>query len=203
MKVIEVFADVACPFTHVGLRRFSSYREERRVSEPVLRLRAWPLELVNGERLRGSVLAPKVAALRAGVAPDLFVGFDESTFPSTMLPALAAEAAAYRQGLAAGERFSMGVRTALFERGLDVSEPRVLRALQEELRVPGSTPEDEASVEADLDEGRRRGVTGSPHFFTGEGNFFCPSLDIDQHDGSFDVSFDAVGFEEFISAAFG
>lgn len=203
MKVVEVFADVACPFTHVGLRRFTAYREERRLSEPVLRLRAWPLEWVNGESLHGSALAPKIAALRADVAPDLFAGFDETRFPPTTLPALAAEAAAYRQGVATGERFSLAVRTALFEQGLDVSEPEVLRALRDDLGVPDPTAVDEASVTADFDEGRRRGVKGSPHFFMTDGNFFCPTLDIEHHQGHLAVTFDPARFEEFISAAFG
>src|SRR5206468_3084962 len=49
--VIEVFADVRCPFTHVGLTRFVARRHELGRREPRLRVRAWPLELVNGEPL--------------------------------------------------------------------------------------------------------------------------------------------------------
>jgi predicted DsbA family dithiol-disulfide isomerase len=202
MKVIEVFADVACPFTHVGLRRFTAYRKQRRLTEPILRLRAWPLEWVNGDSLQGTALAPKIAALQASVAPDLFIGFDETGFPPTTLSALAAEAAAYRQGPVTGERFSLAVRTALFERGLDVSRPEVLGPLLDELGVSEATTSDEASVEADFKEGERRGVSGSPHFFTEDGNFFCPSLDIDHHDGRLTVTFDDSGFAQFISAAF-
>src|SRR3954464_13451066 len=47
---IEVFADVACPFTHVGLCRLVARRRESN-SDAVLWVRAWPLELVNGEPL--------------------------------------------------------------------------------------------------------------------------------------------------------
>jgi predicted DsbA family dithiol-disulfide isomerase len=202
MRVVEVFADVACPFTHVGLRRISAYRRERGTMEPMLRLRAWPLELVNGESLQGPALAPKIAALRAEVAPDLFVGFDGPRFPRTTLPALATEAAAYRQGVEVGEAFSLAVRTALFERGLDVSAPDVLRALRHEHGVPPPDDADESAVRADFDEGTRRGVAGSPHFFTARGDFFCPSLAIERQDGRLEVSFDAEGFQEFISAAF-
>jgi predicted DsbA family dithiol-disulfide isomerase len=202
MRVVEVFADVACPFTHVGLRRISAYRRERGTTEPMLRVRAWPLELVNGESLQGPALAPKIAALRAEVAPDLFVGFDETRFPRTTQPALAAEAAAYGQGVEVGETFSLAVRTALFERGLDVSAPDVLRGLRQEHGVHQPTEADQSAVRADFDEGTRRGVAGSPHFFTAHGDFFCPSLEIVHHDGRLEVSFDADGFQEFISAAF-
>ena len=202
MKVVEVFADIACPFTHVGLRRFQAYRQEHGTTEPVLRVRSWPLELVNGEALDGPSLVPKIAALRADVAPDLFAGFDEHHFPATTLPAMAAEAAAYRQGLEVGERFSLAVRDALFEDGLDVSDADVLRRLREDHRVPAPTDADRSAVRDDFAEGKRRDVSGSPHFFTAEGDFFCPSLDIEHDADGYEVSFDAVGFQRFVSAAF-
>ena len=37
---------------------------------------------------------------------------------------------------------------------------------------------DHADVVADWHEGGRRGVLGSPHFFCGSNDMFCPSLDI-------------------------
>jgi predicted DsbA family dithiol-disulfide isomerase len=203
MKVLEVFADVACPFTHAGLRRFQSHRQKLLQSEPVLRVRAWPLELVNGQALDGPSLTPKIAALRADVAKDLFVGFDEHRFPTTTLPAMAAEAAAYRQGLQVGERFSFAVRHALFEDGLDVSDAHVLQMLCDQVGVAGPTETDRTAVRDDLADGERRGVAGSPHFFTADGEFFCPSLEI-EHDGDgYEVSFDAVGFQKFVAAVFG
>ena len=54
-----------------------------------LRLRAWPLELVNDAPLDADLIADEVAALRAHVAPDLFAGFDPQHFPKTSLPTLA------------------------------------------------------------------------------------------------------------------
>ncbi len=202
-RVVEVFADVACPFTHVGLRRISAWRTELGFVEPVLRVRAWPLELVNGEALQGSALAPKVAALRAGVAPDLFKRFDPNRFPPTSLPAMISEAAAYRQGITVGERFSLAVRTALFEDGLDIADADVLRELRREVNAPDPIPDDSAAVATDYEEGKRREVAGSPHFFTADGNFFCPSLQIEHgQDGGLDVRLDVTGFQEFIAAAF-
>ena len=202
MKVLEVFADVACPFTHAGLRRFEAYRQQHGKTEPVLRVRAWPLELVNGEALDGPSLVPKIEALRADVAPDLFAGFDEHHFPATTLPALAAEAAAYRQGLGVGERFSLAVRHALFEDGLDVSDPDVLRSLREAHGVLEPTRADRTAVRNDFTEGKRRDVSGSPHFFTADGDFFCPSLEIEHDDDGYEVSFDIAGFQRFVAAAF-
>jgi predicted DsbA family dithiol-disulfide isomerase len=202
MKVVEVFADVACPFTHVGMRRFLMHRQQQGRTEPILRVRAWPLELVNGKALDGPSLTPKIEALRAGVASDLFAGFDEHRFPATTLPAMAAEAAAYRQALDVGERFSVALRHALFEDGLDVSDEDVLGDLCQTQGVPQPGETDRSAVLDDFAQGNRRGVAGSPHFFTAAGDFFCPSLDIEHHDGGYEVSFDPVGFERFVAAAF-
>lgn len=203
MEILEVFADVACPFAHAGLARFRAFREEQGGDRPVLRVRAWPLELVNGKALDGPSLTPKIAALRADVAPDQFGGFDERHFPATSLPAMVSEAAAYRVGAAAGERFSLAVRNALFEEGLNVADADVLRRLREAHGVPAPTAADEAAVQADYAEGRRRGVDGSPHFFTPDGDFFCPSLDIAHDEDGYDVTFDGAGFQRFVTAVFG
>ena len=51
MPVIEVFADVACPFTHIGLRRLVEQRAALGRDDVTLLVRAWPLELVNGKPL--------------------------------------------------------------------------------------------------------------------------------------------------------
>jgi predicted DsbA family dithiol-disulfide isomerase len=201
MKVLEVFADVACPFAHVGLHGFTSYRQRRGMTEPILRVRAWPLELVHERPFDGPSLTPKIEALRAGVAPDLFAKFDEHGFPTTTLPAMAAEASAYGQGLEVGERFSLAIRHALFDEGLDVSDEAVLRELCRANGVPERRAKDWSAVQDDLAEGRRRDVAGSPHFFTADADFFCPSLDI-EHDGDdYKVTFDQVGFERFVIAA--
>jgi predicted DsbA family dithiol-disulfide isomerase len=199
---IEVFADVGCPFAHVGLARFAAFRHERGRDEPVLRVRAWPLELVNGKPFHGDDLVPKVAALRADLAPDLFDGFDPDGFPASTLAALRSEAAAYRAGDEVGERFSLAVRRALWDEGRDVSDEDVLRELRREHGVDDPSPADSAAVDTDFADGKRRGVDGSPHFFTPGGDFFCPSLSIEHDAQGYDVSFDAAGFRRFVEAAF-
>ncbi len=202
MQTLEVFADVACPFAHAGLARFAAFRDGRGLTVPVLRVRAWPLELVNGARFDGAALVSKVDALRAEVATDRFGGFDPGAFPATSLPALIAEAAAYRGGNEVGETFSLRLRQALFDDGEDVSDPEVLGRLRDACDVGEPTAADEAAVHSDLADGQRRGVEGSPHFFTPDGDFFCPSLRIEHDESGYDVSFDAAGFEKFIAAVF-
>jgi predicted DsbA family dithiol-disulfide isomerase len=198
---LDVFADISCPFTHVGLRRFVAGRAAAGRAEPVLHVRAWPLELVNGEPLRGGAVAPKIEALRASVAPDLFTGFDPERFPSSTRPALAAVAAAYRQGPGVGERFSLAVRDALFEDGLDIADDRVLDGLRLAAGIGVPTDEDVLSIALDHAEGQRRGVLGSPHFFVAGASWFCPSLRVGHHGDELDITFDAEGFERFMAAA--
>ena len=48
MHQLEVWADVTCPFTHVGLHRLVDERDRQGRDDLHLRVRAWPLELVNG-----------------------------------------------------------------------------------------------------------------------------------------------------------
>lgn len=200
MRQIDVFADIACPYAHAGIRTFVQHRAERGLSEPRLVVRAWPLEFVNDKPHDGFAEGPAVEGLRAGPAPELFAGFDPGNFPSTTIQAMAAEATAHARGAAHGEAFSLAVREALWEHGLDVSDPEVLERLCRDLGI--EPPEDDSAVRADLAEGQARGVAGSPHFFTDGGDFFCPSLDIEKHGRRVDVSFDVVGFRRFTDAAF-
>jgi hypothetical protein len=84
---VEVFADVTCPFAHVGLSRFVSRRASFGLTRPVLHVRAWPLELVNGELLERDLVAQHVDELRKQVASDLFQGFDPAVLPLSSMPA--------------------------------------------------------------------------------------------------------------------
>jgi predicted DsbA family dithiol-disulfide isomerase len=198
---IEVFADVVCPFTHVGLRRLS---ERRRVlgSTAVLRVRAWPLELVNGAPLAAALVDEEIRELREQVAPDLFTGWDRTRFPSTSLPALALSAAAYRRSASLGERVSLALRHALFEEGRDIASVDVLADIARALDVPPVEAGDRESIPIDWEEGRRRGVMGSPHFFVDGDGYFCPALDIARVDGHLRIMRDEIGFENFVTRAF-
>ena len=169
MRTVEVFADVLCPFTHVGLRALVDRCGNRGLIEPRLRIRAWPLELINGKPLDSHHVGAEILVLRASVCPDLFAGFSVDTFRGTSMAAFALTAVADRVGL----------------------EP-----LDAETRS--------ATLHADWDEGRTRGVMGSPHFFTGDGgSWFCPGLDISRDNlGNFVIAWKQ-GTEAFVESVFG
>jgi predicted DsbA family dithiol-disulfide isomerase len=199
---IEVFADIVCPFTHVGLRRLSEARRGREVS-PSVRVRAWPLELLNGAGLGSDLVAREIDALRAQVASDLFVGFDAATFPRTSIPAFGLAAAAYAVDDLTGEVVSLALRDALFERGEDISDAEVLRAIGQPFDIePLDTAATESSVRTDWERGKVREVQGSPHFFVGDRGWFCPSLDISHEGQRFDIQVADKTMRDFYAAAF-
>jgi predicted DsbA family dithiol-disulfide isomerase len=202
VTVVEVFADVACPFTHVGLRRFVERRAELDRSDVTLWVRAWPLEIVNSEPLDPHFIAEEVADIREQVAPTLFAGFVESSFPASSLPALTLAAAAYGQELATGERVSLALRDLLFERGVDIADVEVLSRLAADHDVSVDLT-DTRSVLDDHADGIARGVIGSPHFFTPAGGFFCPSLDVHRDAGGhLRITADPLGLDQFVTTCF-
>lgn len=202
MTVIEVFADVTCPFTHVGLRRFVEHRKAIDRPDVRLRVRAWPLEIVNGEPLDAGFIAEEVDDIRRQIAPNLFRGFTEAAFPASSLPALALAAAAEATDVVTGEQVALALRDLLFEQGTDISDPDVLHQLAATHGVQVDLA-DTRAVLADHAEGVERGVTGSPHFFTPSGGFFCPTLDISRNDsGHLDIEADPTGFDQFMASCF-
>jgi predicted DsbA family dithiol-disulfide isomerase len=196
---IEVFADILCPFTHVGLRSLVARRDELGISAAIL-VKAWPLELVNGEPLEASLVSEEIAELRAQVAPTLFGGFDATQFPPTSLPALAVAHAAYRRDPRLGEQVSLALRDSLFEAGLDVSKPDVLEDISRTYDVRAEPADDTAVIE-EWHEGERRGVVGSPYFFAGGHGFFCPSLEIEHEGEQLRIGRDVEGLNQFLDAA--
>jgi len=200
--VVEVFADVTCPFAHVGLRRFVAHRLALEATRPLLRVRAWPLELVNGEPMDPEVVAQHVDELREQVAPDLFGGFDPELMPRSTMPSLELVAAAYQLGDGPGERMSLLVRDALFERALDLSQPDVLaRLAATEGIVPTSATEQ--LVLDDYEDGKRRGVRGSPEFFLDGRGWYCPSLQIDKVGEALRIQPDVEEIQAFLATCFG
>lgn len=206
MRTVEVFADILCPFTHVGLRTLIDRRSERGLTEPRLRIRAWPLKLINGSPLDRHHVGAEISALRASVRPDLFGGFSVGSFPKTSMTAYALAAAADRAGdPVLVEEVGLALRNALFEEGLDIGRSDVIELIGGRF---GLDPLDEettsVAVQADWDEGRARGVVGSPHFFTEDGgDWFCPGLAISRDDvGNFVVAWKQ-GTEAFVERVFG
>ncbi len=201
MTVIEVYADIWCPFAHVGIRRVVE-RRDALGADAALRVRPWPLELVNGRPMDAAFIGEEVVDIRDQVAPDLFARFDEERFPTSTLPALALVEAAYDQGTRTGEAMSLALRNALFEQGQAIGDPDVLAAIAESLGVPHASPAHHEAVVTAWHEGQARGVVGSPHFFTPDGAFFCPALDIRRVDGHLRIAPKAGMFDEFLAAAF-
>jgi predicted DsbA family dithiol-disulfide isomerase len=205
MRVVEVFADVWCPFTHVGLRRILARRRALGRDDIAFRIRAWPLELQNGEPLDADFVGEEIEALRAQVAGDLFAGFDRDAFPGSTLPALELAAAAYEHSVQQGEAVSLALRDALFEEGRNIASDDVLTRIAGAAHVTrGDDEHRRTAVLDDWAEGKRQGVIGSPHFFVGDDSFFCPSLAITRDDnGHLRVAFDAESFEAFLGRVFG
>jgi len=201
MAEIEVFADVGCAFTHVGLRRLVEERRRRGRADVVLVVRAWPLELVNGHPLRSEQIAAQVTALRRDVDPAAFAHFAVDRFPASTLPALALAAAAYRVAPTVGETVSLELRDALFEAGAPIDDPDVLAAIATRHGV-APTAADDHQVRADWADGQARGVLGSPHFFIDADDMFCPSLTIAKRDGRLDVAVDVDRYRAFIERCF-
>ena len=204
MAAIEVYADVWCPFAHVGLNYVSERRREREREDVLLVIRSWPLELINGAALDPETTAFHVQELRSQVAPHLFGGFDPSRFPVTSLPALACAHAAYRQDPRKGEAMSFALRDALFEQGLDISRHDVLAEIADSIDVELYSRADEQAIPRERDEGVQRGVLGSPHFFCGEVDAFCPSLDISRRDGGeLVIRRDTAALDVLLASCFG
>ena len=205
VSTVEVFADILCPFTHVGLRTLIDRRAERRLTEPRLRIRAWPLEVVNGKPLDAHHIGAEIAALRASVRPDLFAGFSVDAFPATSMAAFALTAAADRAGdPALIEDVGIALRNALFEEGLDVGRSEIVGQIADHFGLqPLDSEATSAAVHADWDDGIARGVIGSPHFFTDDGgSWFCPGLSISRDDvGNFVVAWKE-GTEAFVDRVF-
>lgn len=202
-RIIEVFADVGCPFTHVGLIRFVERRRALERHDVVLWVRSWPLEVVNGRPLDPPFIAEEVEEIREQAAPDLFAGFRTERFPATSMPALALAAAAYEVSPQVGERVSLELRDLLFEHGVDIADPEVLARVAHGHDVTIGA-DHESRVLAEHAEGLRRGVVGSPHFFTPTGGFFCPALDVGRDaQGHLRVHADPAGFDAFLEGCFG
>ena len=97
---------------------------------------------------------------------------------------------------------SLALRHALFEDGLDISQPAVLSDLSDSLNIGPYGDADNEGVRREWEEGVRRGVRGSPHFYCGDVDAFCPSLDISRDaDGVLTVRKDTAVLRAFSPTA--
>lgn len=204
MQEIEVFAEVGCPFTHFGLNALRDRRREAGLDEHVvIRVRAWPLEWVNGKPLDGSHVAEGITDIRSRIKTPLFAGFRADAFPVTSVPAMALTASADMVDPCLGEAVAYRLRELVFERGEDVASPEVLRSVAVEFGagMPDES-EHEMLVRREYENGKERGVLGSPHFFVGGRDWYCPALVITRADGRRHVEIATDRFEDFLSVCF-
>jgi predicted DsbA family dithiol-disulfide isomerase len=199
MQTVEVYADITCPFTHVGLKRVVQHVSEMAEPAEVI-VRAWPLEWVNGTPLDVEAVLVKGAALTEQLGVDDFSGLRADAWPSTTIPALNLAASAYERDAATGLAVSLELRAALFERGEDVGDSDVLARIATAHSLPVPGPEASASIRADYAGGQERGVKGSPHFYVADDEFFCPALDLGHDaDGHLTARFDADMLADFFA----
>ncbi len=197
--VVEVFADINCPFTQVGLKRVARELGES-APETLIHVRAWPLEWVNGEVLDVAGVAIKAKRLTEQLQVNDFAGFDPTQWPTSTIPALNLAAAAYERDMATGLEVSLDIRAALFERGQNVGDPEVLAAMAAGHDLPAPATDPVQSVLDDYAEGKLRPVNGSPHFWARGGEVFCPSLDLGHdEEGQLTALFATNGLGEFIA----
>ena len=75
-----------------------------------------------------------------------------------------------------------------------------MSAIAADYDLPDPSTLDDAAVRADYDEGRRRGVDGSPHFWIDGDDYFCPALDLGHDDeGNLTTRLDADGLAAFFA----
>ncbi len=201
--IIEVFADIWCPFAHVGLDAVREHRTQAGREDVAIRVRSWPLEWVNGRSMDAGATFEHVRHLREQVSPDLFANVASSPFPTSTLDALVLAAAAYDVSDERGEEVSFELRDAIFERGQDISDRLVLSDIARTCRIELPCFDDRSAVERDWREGQVRGVKGSPHFFFDNREVFCPALSITKDaDYGMKIEWDLERMGEFLESCF-
>ena len=178
---IVVYADIACPWSHLAVHRLLRTRRDMGLDdEVVLDHRPFALELVNRRPTPKRILdaeIPVVGALGPDAGWQMWQG-DGSTWPVTSLPALEAVQAAKEQGPRASEQLDRALRVAFFAESRCISMRHVI------LDVAAACPDvDAGALAAALDDGRARGrllaehraaeaaeeVDGSPQLFLPDG----------------------------------
>jgi predicted DsbA family dithiol-disulfide isomerase len=180
--VLTVFSDLHCPWAYVFSIRLR--RARAGVERPPVAWRCWPLELVNERGTSWETLTQEIPVL-AQLEPDHFARPRRETWPSTLLPAMEAlKVAGELGGPRAADRFDEVARRAFFVDRRDLSIRPTLADLAVEAGLERAAFLDafdrgghRRAVVADWEEGRRRGVEGSPHAFLPDGTgVFNPGI---------------------------
>lgn len=180
--MLTVFSDLYCPWAYVFSIRLR--RARAGVGQPPVAWRCWPLELVNERGTPWDSLSQEIPVLTQ-LEPDHFAPPRRETWPSTLLPAMEAlKVAGELGGPQAADRFDEVARRAFFLDRRDLSIRPTLLDLaagagldREAFQVAFDGGGHRRGVIADWQEGRRRGVEGSPHAFLPDGSaVFNPGI---------------------------
>ena len=180
--MLTVYSDLHCPWAYVFSIRLR--RARTGVGHPPVAWRSWPLELVNERGTPWETLSQEIPVLTQ-LEPDHFARPSRETWPSTFLPAMEAlKVAGELGGAAAADRFDEAARRAFFLDGRDLSLRSTLAGIATEAGLEQPRFLDafdggghRRAVVADWEEGRRRGVQGSPHVFLPDGTaVFNPGI---------------------------
>ena len=172
--MLTVFSDLHCPWAYVFSIRLR--RARAAVGQPPVAWRSWPLELVNQRGTPWDTLSQEIPVLTQ-LEPDHFAPPKRETWPSTLLPAMEAlKVAGELGGPAAADRFDEAARRAFFLDRRDLSLRSTLAEIATEAGLEQPRFLDafdggghRRAVVTDWEEGRRRGVQGSPHVFLPDG----------------------------------
>ncbi len=165
-----------CPWTYVAAVRLHAIMPEFR-GRARLRLRPYPLELIDGHSAPRDVLDQEwwLAALQEPVAA--FAPFTGDDWPTTTMPAFEGAWCAARQGDDALATFDLAIRRAFFAEGRNIGRPEVVRAVAEESGLDMAafdrdlaSGEARPAVEAEARLGRERfRVRGTPTLMLADG----------------------------------
>jgi hypothetical protein len=159
-------------------------RARTAVGEPPVAWRCWPLELVNDRGTPWETISQEIPVLTQ-LEPDHFAPPRRQTWPSTLLPAMEAlKVAGELGGPEAADRYDEAARRAFFLDRRDLSIRPTLAEIAAETGLDRARFLDafdggghRRSVVADWEEGRRRGVEGSPQVFLPDGSgHFNPGI---------------------------
>ncbi|HZB97085.1 MAG TPA: DsbA family protein [Candidatus Sulfotelmatobacter sp.] len=180
-STIVIYADIACPWSHVAVHRLHKIRGELGLQEAIrFDHRVFPLELINRRPTPRRILdaeIPVAGALDPSAGWQLWQG-PEAWWPVTTLLALEAVQAAKEQGLRASEELDRALRLAFFRDSRCISMMHVVIDVARQC-----SGVDTDALRRSLEEGRARrllfeqfhaiekvGVRGSPHLFFHDGS---------------------------------
>ena len=176
---IAIYADIACPWSHVAVHRLHETRARLGLEQEVyFDLRPFPLEVFNERATPKRTLdaeIPVAGGVEPGAGWKMWDGPEYDYPVSTLLP-LEAVQAAKAQGLEPSAQLDRALRVAFFARCRNIALRHVVLEVAEGCKLV-----DAGALRENLDRGSarvsvleeatapERGVKGSPHLFLHDG----------------------------------